>query len=186
MWREHQRMDLGSRCKWPRTVGWGRSPGAQGASITLVRRFKKTRTRPTAAPVASLNWTCKRDEQIANGWKCCTAFPLFATAAESQSEACMKRAFAAVASEIKGGKIDKRADNISPVSDDFNIGVRAATQARKRASRLSSLRPRTSFDEAKAWRWTSDGVWRRESTNDEARLARPGLAQAGLARHLDQ
>jgi hypothetical protein len=64
----------------------------------------------------------------------------------------MKRAFAAVASEIKGGKIDKRADNISPVSDDFNIGVRAATQARKRASRLSSLRPRTSFDEAKAWR----------------------------------
>jgi hypothetical protein len=47
---------------------------------------------------------------------------------------CMKRAFATVASEVSG-KIDRRADNVSLVNDDFNIGVHAGTRARTRALR---------------------------------------------------
>jgi hypothetical protein len=37
-------------------------------------------------------------------------------------ETCMKRAHATVATEV-AGKLDKRADNISLINDDFNIGV---------------------------------------------------------------
>ena len=64
-------------------------------------------------------------------------------------ETCMKRAFATVASEIKGGKIDKRADNISLVNDDFNIGVHCRDTGKNKSFATIVVAHRTSFNEAK-------------------------------------
>jgi hypothetical protein len=64
-------------------------------------------------------------------------------------ETCMKRAHGAVASEIKGGKIDKRADNISLVSDDFNIGVHCRDTGKNKSFVTIVVAHRTSFNGAK-------------------------------------
>jgi hypothetical protein len=64
-------------------------------------------------------------------------------------ETCMRRAHATVASEIKGGKIEKRADNISLVSDDFNIGVHCRDTGKNKSFVTIVVAHRTSFDEAK-------------------------------------
>ena len=64
-------------------------------------------------------------------------------------ETCMKRAHAAVASEIKGGKLDKREDNISLVNDDFNIGVHCRKTDKNKSFVTIVVAHRTSVNEAK-------------------------------------
>jgi rhodanese-related sulfurtransferase len=64
-------------------------------------------------------------------------------------ETCMKRAHATVASEIKGGRIDKRADNISLVNDDFNIGVHCRKTGSNKSFATIVVAHRASFNEAK-------------------------------------
>lgn len=61
----------------------------------------------------------------------------------------MKRAYATVASEIKGGKIDKRADNVSLVNDDFNIGVHCRNTGKNKSFATIVVAHRATFDEAK-------------------------------------
>lgn len=61
---------------------------------------------------------------------------------------CMKRAFATVASEVSG-KIDKRADNVSFVNDDFNIGVHCRDTGKNTSFVTIVVAHRTSFDEAR-------------------------------------
>ena len=61
---------------------------------------------------------------------------------------CMKRAFATVASEVSG-KIDRRADNVSPVNDDFNIGVHCRDAGMNTSFATIVVAHRTSFDEAR-------------------------------------
>ena len=63
-------------------------------------------------------------------------------------ETCMKRAYATVASEISG-KIDQRADNISLVNDDFNIGVHCRATGSKTSYATIVVAHRASFNEAK-------------------------------------
>jgi len=61
---------------------------------------------------------------------------------------CMKRAFATVASEVSG-KIDRRADNVSLVNDDFNIGVHCRDTGKNTSFVTIVVAHRTSFDEAR-------------------------------------
>jgi hypothetical protein len=63
-------------------------------------------------------------------------------------DTCMKRAFATVASEVSG-KIDRRADNVSLVNDDFNIGVHCRDMGKNTSFATIVVAHRTSFDEAK-------------------------------------
>jgi hypothetical protein len=63
-------------------------------------------------------------------------------------ETCMKRAHATLASEVSG-KIDKHADNISLVNDDFNIGVHCRSTGNKTSFATIVVAHRTSFNEAK-------------------------------------
>lgn len=64
-------------------------------------------------------------------------------------ETCMKRAHATVASEVKGGKLDKRADNVSLVNDDFNIAVHCRDTGKNKSFATIVVAHRSSFDEAK-------------------------------------
>ena len=61
---------------------------------------------------------------------------------------CMKRAYATVASEVSG-KVDKRADNVSLVNDDFNIGVHCRETGKNTSFATIVVAHRTSFDEAR-------------------------------------
>jgi len=63
-------------------------------------------------------------------------------------DTCMNRAFATVASEVSG-KIDRRADNVSLVNDDFNIGVHCRNISKNTSFATIVVAHRTSFDEAK-------------------------------------
>ncbi len=63
-------------------------------------------------------------------------------------ETCMKRAHATVASEVSG-KIDKRADNVSLVNDDFNIGVHCRATGNNKSFVTIVVAHRASFNEAK-------------------------------------
>ena len=60
----------------------------------------------------------------------------------------MKRAYATVASEIRG-QIAKRADNVSLLNDDFNIGVHCRATGNNRSFATIVVAHRTSFNEAK-------------------------------------
>ena len=61
---------------------------------------------------------------------------------------CMKRAYATLASEVSG-KIDKRADNVSLVNDDFNIGVHCRETGKNTSFATIVVAHRASFDEAR-------------------------------------
>ena len=61
---------------------------------------------------------------------------------------CMKRAYATLASEVSG-KIDKRADNVSLVNNDFNIGVHCRDTGKTTSFATIVVAHRTSFDEAR-------------------------------------
>jgi hypothetical protein len=61
---------------------------------------------------------------------------------------CMKRAYATVASEVSG-KIDRSADNVSLVNDDFNIGVHCRATGNNSSFATIVVAHRTSFNEAK-------------------------------------
>jgi hypothetical protein len=63
-------------------------------------------------------------------------------------ETCMKRAYATVASEVSG-KISKRADNVSLVNDDFNIGVHCRDTGKNKSFATIVVAHQSSFDEAK-------------------------------------
>ena len=61
---------------------------------------------------------------------------------------CMNRAFATLASEVSG-KIDRRADNISLVNADFNIGVHCRDTGKNTSFATIVVAHRASFDEAR-------------------------------------
>ena len=61
---------------------------------------------------------------------------------------CMNRAYASVTSEISG-KINKRADNISLVNNDYNIGVHCRNTGKNKSFVTIVVAHRTSFQEAK-------------------------------------
>jgi hypothetical protein len=63
-------------------------------------------------------------------------------------ETCMKRAHATVATEVSG-KLDKRADNVSLVNDDFNIGVHCRKTGNNTSFATIVVAHRASFNEAK-------------------------------------
>jgi hypothetical protein len=64
-------------------------------------------------------------------------------------ETCMKRALATISSEVKGGKLDKRVDNVSLVNDDFNIGVHCRDTGKNKSFATIVVAHRSSFDEAR-------------------------------------
>lgn len=104
------------------------------------------------AQSASLNWTRL---SVALLWS--LALPAFAAPPSlfysllplnHSQETCMKRAHATVASEIKDGKLDKRADNVSLVNDDFNIGVHCRNTGKNKSFVTIVVAHRASFKEA--------------------------------------
>ena len=60
----------------------------------------------------------------------------------------MKRAHATLATEVSG-KLDKRADNVSLVNDDFNIGVHCRKTGSNTSFATIVVAHRASFNEAK-------------------------------------
>jgi hypothetical protein len=67
---------------------------------------------------------------------------------QHKQETCMKRAHATVATEV-AGKLDKRADNISLVNDDFNIGVHCRRTGNNTSFATIVVAHRASFNEAR-------------------------------------